>query len=139
MQTLTSTWEETAKQYRRVVDKLGKKIDEGIFDTVVALNMAGVTTRASCEGHLDWGVPHPWIDIEADVAVKYRLHLLLSQFYTDRRDAPDFDCTLCFHGYRLRPQGAPYAELLSQDELAKRLALYREEMAAFTTFLKGLI
>jgi hypothetical protein len=131
-----TTWEEMAKQYRRVVDKLGKKIDEGIFDTVVALNILGVVTRASCEGHLDWGVPHPWVDIEAEIAVKYRLHQLLSQFYASRLERPDFDATLCFHGYRLRPQGAPYAELFSTEERAQKLAIYRSEMDAFTAYLR---
>lgn len=134
-----TTWDETAKHYRRVVDKLGKKIDEGIFDTVVALNMLGVVTRASCEGHLDWGVPHPWVDIEAEIGTKYRLHQYLTAFYASRPARPDFDLTLCFHGYRLRPQGAPYAELFGREEQAQKLAIYRNEMASFTAFLKGLL
>jgi hypothetical protein len=57
------TWDETAEKFRKVTDRLGMPIDDGIFDTVVALNILGVTTRMSCEGHLDHGLSYPWIDI----------------------------------------------------------------------------
>lgn len=134
MKTTIATWEETAARFRRVVDKLGKPIDAGIFETVVALNMAGITTRASCEGHLDWGVPHPWVDVEPELENKYRLHQLLTQFYAQHH--ADFDCVLCFHGYRLRCNGAPFAEMLSDDERACKLAAYQAEMAAFTEYLR---
>jgi len=48
-----------------VTDGLGKEIDQGIFDTVVALNVLGIPTRQSCEGHLEWGTGAPWVDIQA--------------------------------------------------------------------------
>jgi hypothetical protein len=38
-------------------------MEEGILETVVGLNAFGITTRQSCEGHLDWGWPCPWVDI----------------------------------------------------------------------------
>jgi hypothetical protein len=44
-------------------DKLGLGVDPGIFDTVVALNLAGLTTYQSCEGHLDHGSPYPWVTV----------------------------------------------------------------------------
>jgi len=36
-------------------------IDKGIFDAVVALNVFGISTSMSCEGHLDRGRAAPWI------------------------------------------------------------------------------
>jgi excisionase family DNA binding protein len=30
---------------------------------VVALNANDISTTASCEGHIDWGAPYPWVDI----------------------------------------------------------------------------
>src|SRR5690349_16200383 len=39
-------------------------IDEGIKETVIALNVLGVHTVMSCEGHLDRGGA-PWVDIRA--------------------------------------------------------------------------
>ncbi len=52
--------------YERVstlTDKLGTPIDPGIFETVVALNLLGLHTLQSCEGHLDHGCPYPWVTI----------------------------------------------------------------------------
>lgn len=57
-------WERMAERCRRVVDRLGKPIDEGIFETVVALNLLGIHTSASCEGHSNWGIYAPWVDIQ---------------------------------------------------------------------------
>ncbi|HWS83276.1 MAG TPA: helix-turn-helix domain-containing protein [Ktedonobacteraceae bacterium] len=58
-------WQDLEYQMRRTVDGLGKRIDAGIMDAVVALNANDIYTVASCEGHLDWGAPYPWIDVES--------------------------------------------------------------------------
>lgn len=57
-------WVQMVEHCRRVVDKLGQPIDEGILETVVALNLLGIHTIASCEGHLAYGAYAPWIDIQ---------------------------------------------------------------------------
>jgi hypothetical protein len=49
----------------QMTDGLGKGIDKGIIDTVIGLNVLGITTRQSCEGHVDWGTGAPWVDVEA--------------------------------------------------------------------------
>ena len=54
------------QMYERVstfTDKLGTPIDPGIFETVVALNLLGLHTFQSCEGHLEHGCPYPWVTI----------------------------------------------------------------------------
>lgn len=56
-------WDQQKEAFRHAVDGLGKGIDESILELVVALNLSGVNTVASCGGHLDRGLPHPWIDI----------------------------------------------------------------------------
>lgn len=132
-----ATWYETVERFSRVTDKLGKKIDTGILETVTALNMLGVCTKQSCEGHLEWGLPYPWIDIQPEIEQKFLLHRLLLQFYTDR--TMSFDSTLIFHGYRLRSVGAAFAELLSEAERMQKLVIYQAEMRAFTIFLKSLV
>lgn len=129
-----TTWLDTVETFKRVTDKLGKPIDDGIFDTVVALNLLGIVTTASCEGHIGWGVPHPWIDIEPELQQKYLLHQYLAQFYAAR--SGKFDSILIFHGYRLRSVGAAFYSLLPDDEQARKLAEYRAEMACFTDFMK---
>jgi hypothetical protein len=42
------------------------QIDEGILETVVAFSAPDIPTSMSCEGHLDHGLPYPWIDIESE-------------------------------------------------------------------------
>jgi len=54
-------WQDLEYQMRRTVDGLGKRIDAGIMDAVVALNANDIYTTASCEGHLDWGATRGWI------------------------------------------------------------------------------
>ena len=67
-------WQETAERISRTVDKLGLPVDKGIKETVIVLNALGISTRASCEGHLDSGTCAPWVDIassdpRADVSI----------------------------------------------------------------------
>lgn len=57
-------WEELSEKFSHVTDKIGMPIDGGIFETVVALNVLDIPTSMSCEGHLDHGLPYPWVDIE---------------------------------------------------------------------------
>lgn len=56
-------WSVGLERWKRVTDALGKSIDPGIFETVVALNLLSIQTFASCEGHMHRGLPYPWIDI----------------------------------------------------------------------------
>src|SRR5216683_6860035 len=58
-----ASWEEGRSEVSRFTDRLGSPIDEGIFDTVVVLNLLGFRTFQSCEGHLDHGCPYPWVDV----------------------------------------------------------------------------
>lgn len=58
-------WQQLVQHFERVIDRLGKPIDPGILETVVALNALHIHTTASCEGHLHWGTGAPWVDIAA--------------------------------------------------------------------------
>lgn len=60
-----SRWKQEEERVGKISDTLGKKIEEGIKPLVVALNVFRFPTDASCQGHTDWGLPIPWIDIEA--------------------------------------------------------------------------
>lgn len=59
-----TSWEEAEDFARRLTDALGCTIDDGIVETVVALNLLGFRTSQSCEGHLDEGLAYPWIDFQ---------------------------------------------------------------------------
>jgi hypothetical protein len=59
---LPPRWQETAHDIAHITDPVGNPMDPGIIDMVVALNLLGVTTTGSCEGHLNHGLPAPWVD-----------------------------------------------------------------------------
>src|SRR4051812_35177425 len=113
------TWSDIEEKFKRVADRLGRPIDDGIFKTVVALNVLGISTRMSCEGHLDHGLPYPWVDIEPETlsetkqeiseaeAQEYRkkamllqqkLFQYLSEFYSNRTVSYDRIITLQRNG-----------------------------------------
>lgn len=52
-----------AREVDTWTDALGLPIDPKIKSLVVALNVLGVKTTASCEGHLEWGCASPWVDL----------------------------------------------------------------------------
>src|SRR5689334_14553390 len=73
-------WEQIAARFYTATDKIGMRIDSGILETVIALNVLGIETSASCEGHLDHGVGAPWIDIEVISAYEQVRHV--AQMFT---------------------------------------------------------
>ncbi len=54
-----------AKEAHEVKDRLGKTLDAGILDTVIALRACDIPTTQSCEGHIDHGHPAPWVHVRA--------------------------------------------------------------------------
>lgn len=186
IRTQEDQWSQVAQQLASVTDSLGMPIDEGIRETVIALNALGIHTIASCEGHLDRGIAAPWVDIaapnvrelekaaflkqraveqarlagvppegrqelmreaeQAKLEVK-RLHVqermklvcYLDAFYRERH--ADYDRRLILvmdwsGGSRLQSQGADCQDVRTQEERARNLSAYREEMQAFTVFLR---
>lgn len=63
--TLPAGWQEIATQLANTTDLTGRPIDAGIMEMVIALNVLGVQTNSSCEGHLDGGHAAPWVDFHA--------------------------------------------------------------------------
>src|SRR5579859_979488 len=56
-------WKAAKAEAFRLVDRLGEPLDKKILIAVTALRAYGLNTTASCQGHLSWGEPAPWIDI----------------------------------------------------------------------------
>ncbi len=65
-QTREQRYQEMCKRVSTLTDTLGATIDSGIFETVVVLNLLGLHTSQSCEGHLNHGYPYPWVTITDD-------------------------------------------------------------------------
>ena len=61
--TKTQCYLKMCERVATFTDKLGTPLDPGIKETVIALNLLGLQTVQSCEGHLDHGCPYPWVTV----------------------------------------------------------------------------
>ena len=83
-------WEQKLREMDVLRDTVGTGIDPGIRETVAVLQLLGVHTRQSCEGHMDHGIAAPWVDLEsADprVLVFRRVYAALGKKADTREDA----------------------------------------------------
>jgi hypothetical protein len=84
------------KRWKQVWEKYDE-MEEGVREAVVALNLLGVNTIASCEGHMDHGVAASWIDtsleMNEEIAEKVKkadeLQDAAEHLLIHRRDNPD--------------------------------------------------
>jgi hypothetical protein len=58
------SYEKSLLEVGRLVDGLGKPIDEKIRPLVAALRMYGIRTTGSCQGHSKRGLKYPWVNID---------------------------------------------------------------------------
>lgn len=72
MKTRQVAWDAKRCEIDQITDRLGRKIDKRIRETVVAFQMNGFNTVMSCQGHTDHGLLTPWVDIEAPDRPKLR-------------------------------------------------------------------
>jgi len=64
-QEKTKAWLDRLEEIEHIRDALGFPIDLTIREAIVGLNISGIPTSASCEGHSDRGRGAPWIKVEA--------------------------------------------------------------------------
>lgn len=57
-------WNSFVSRVESITDGLGKTVDSGIKETVVAFLANDLETSGSCEGHLDRARPYPWVHVE---------------------------------------------------------------------------
>lgn len=62
--TKQEMWDIMSTEVDHWIDGAGYPIDKEIKGVVIALNLMGIETTASCGGHLDHGLSYPWIDIQ---------------------------------------------------------------------------
>jgi hypothetical protein len=151
--------EDLRNRLRRVTDGLGAPIDEGILDTVVAMNAVGLRTSQSCQGHRNGrGTLYPWVEVAPEEPAQpawwddddlsramgqslSRLYLrateLLTEFYQSH--PASFEKMLGFSrvgwGFRIQSHGTEPLDCLERVEQLARADQYVDEMQAFTKFL----
>ncbi len=153
-------WKEIVDNLKKLEDKLGMKIDEGIKETVAAFKVHGFPTNQSCEGHIDkeHGTEYPWVEVYPPLdknpsemsseereelkneKKKYRKEMtdLLAEFYQDRDT--QFEYMLNFknvgYGFRIQSTGAENSAVINSHKIEKRYEKMKKEMQDFTKFLK---
>lgn len=50
-----------------ITDRLDHPVDELIKPAVIAFRLWDFPTSASCQGHENWGLPYPWIDVDCEL------------------------------------------------------------------------
>lgn len=163
------------KQVKQLVDANGMPVDEGIKETVAALNLLGLDTIMSCWGHDDRNTLGPYImfsseeaktfeddwskeaakdrsspdarekkKIAEDVGRKHRhkIHELLVEFYATH--PMNYDSILVLEPIGMAAtwlgvSSNQYGELFGNELRQERLRESRQEIEAFTEFLKAKI
>lgn len=133
---------QTIDEVDQLTDGLGLGIDPGIKKAVVALRVWEFPTTGSCQGHLDWGLPFPWIDIDNyDIpkenweqnhqTMREEITRLLKKFYSSHGSAVVLyiQDKGIFGAFRL--QSVQH----DKDADPKNLEIYRKDMDAFADFL----
>ncbi len=59
-------WEKKLKEVAALKDGNGCSVDAGICETVAALQLLGLHTEFSCQGHLTHAWPAPWVSLLID-------------------------------------------------------------------------
>lgn len=144
----------------------GVNLDEKIRDLVLLLNRLEIPTTGSCEGHVGYGSPAPWIKItppESDNGqTKKKIEELLVLFY--KHHTPEKDAHLIIEnanfGFWIHNGGIDYTqwrekvkerailhkkreevhELIIHEEQKHRektMPTYHKEILFFTEFLKN--
>jgi len=109
--TRTRKWREVTRRLRDVTDGNGMPIDPGISETCVILNVLDFRTEMSCEGHLDHGLPYPWVRlISVDAEASYE------------------QATACTKSAGILGQEpASYEEAVQQQALLDEARMWREQ------------
>jgi hypothetical protein len=158
-------WSRVKEFVDKTTDSGGKEIDGGIKDTVCVLIYSGFPTGASCEGHTDRGKSYPWVNVgfpkpgenhndprklfgseiekkawaKRNFQLVLRMEELVGEFYCARRVDPHvmiFPWTYHFGTFELKSIGAEMLQAYSKPEIIERSQKYKDEMSAFTEFLK---
>ena len=150
-----SRWRLAKKETDNLADRMGKPIDPMIITAVTALRAHAFPTTGSCEGHLRWGLPAPWIDVgvstkrpvnrsgvrRKNLLMQRRLVRLLDRFYEHRVVASGERLVIVpvgiFGGFCIKNQGAEYQGLYNLDIRRKKLKAFQNEFAVFAEFLKA--
>lgn len=80
-------WSRIEIRVNSITDRLGLGIDNRIRESIVALQVLGFVTTASCEGHVKHGLAAPWINIGKKVPREILIKKREAKGYLNDNDA----------------------------------------------------
>lgn len=107
------------KETNCLTDKLNMPLDNGIKYIVAVLRYNEFQTVGSCEGHLNWGLSYPWVDIDQsnlDINIKSKNDLLFCLNKSKTNENLFIENIGIFGAFRLR--GHNLFDLNSMNNLA---------------------
>lgn len=135
-------WNQCADRLGQMTDRLGKPIDAGIFDTVVALNLLTIHTTQSCEGHLDHGIAAPWVEINppetAELkALRIQMNQLVNRIETlEQEERPDEELAPLYQAYQRLDKEARRPQLEELQKVMRLLAeFYQNQQVTYDRLL----
>lgn len=144
MLTLTKdqVWEQVFNVVARTTDGMGRPIDTGIMGVILGLNAHGMHTTMSCEGHLDHGLPYPWVWVPVEDQSELTNMLTAFNHENPEEGYEAMDrmliilCSFIEDMCMLQSFGACCQNEREPKLKAKKLKAYQQEMQAFAIFLK---
>ncbi len=126
-------WHEYKKEVESWGDRLGMPIDKQMIDLVTTLNLLGVETTMSCEGHLNKRLPYVHF---TENSLETAQNLLLD-FYSFKK--VNYDCFITipfsqnFYRYRIYLEDRFYFCNLEEQEILLKSA--QDEFKMYSEFL----
>ena len=136
-------WEAKMKEVAALKDGAGCSVDAGICETVAALQLLGLHTEFSCQGHLTHSWPAPWVSLLTDNQLSpispniKKLIQLIADFNFYEDISPEQSIILDKQG-KLYSQGLVLVISPSTPERKRKNFLKESQltMRLFTGFLK---
>ena len=129
-----------SEEVHSLIDEQKRPIDEHIKAIVIALRYYGFHTSASCQGHMDHGLPYPWVEISANRSGMKHLRKLLKVFYEQHQSVHPL-LIQNNGGFRLQSVRLKWRRHFLQREVInpapnqQLLESYQKEMDAFARYL----
>lgn len=123
-------------------DGLRKPVDSGIKEAVTAFRVNGFLTTGSCEGHLGWAYPHPYIQVEHTLDTpefKKKIELLIKlvreKKYESINHIPESDTELHLKFLELKRVYEEHSKNIEQKLLSLFDEFYSHHAASSSDFV----
>ncbi len=120
-------WEWMAAEVDLWVDGVGYPIDPEIKETVIVFNLLGITTSASCGGHIERAGAYPWVDFNRESTPEIdsfydEMRLLAEKGEVERVMLEEKFPDLTWNERGDQPEGKLYVQLVRQrNEICNKI------------------